>query len=99
MMDIIFMQNKEAELNIFPLDEEGAIMYDVQTEYTHILNETAVFLYQLLEKPMKMPDILDSFRKEYQFENDDISTLEDDLWETLNILEEKNLIKTERDKA
>ena len=62
-MKVIYKRNqdRDKELNTFALDEEGLMIYDESSEDTHILNETAQYIFELLEKPMTLKEIEEIF--------------------------------------
>lgn len=97
-MKVIYKRNqdRDKELNTFALDEEGLMIYDESSEDTHILNETAQYIFELLEKPMTLKEIEEIFKGKYEFEGDDLETLCDDLDEILEEMVEKNIISSER---
>jgi hypothetical protein len=97
-MKVIYKRNqdRDKELNTFALDEEGLMIYDESSEDTHILNETAQYIFELLEKPMTLKEIEEIFKEKYKFEDDDLETLCDDLDEILEEMVEKNIISSER---
>lgn len=95
-MKVIYKRNRDEELSTFALDEEGLMIYDESSEDTHILNETAQFIFELLKKPMTLEEIEEIFKKKYDFEDDDLETLCDDLDEILEEMVEKNIISSER---
>lgn len=97
-MKVIYKRNqdRDKELNTFALDEEGLMIYDESSEDTHILNETAQYIFELLEKPMTLKEIEEIFKGRYEFEDDDVETLCDDLDEILEEMVEKNIISSER---
>lgn len=97
-MKVIYKRNqdRDKELNTFDLDEEGLMIYDESSEDTHILNETAQYIFELLKKPMTLKEIEEIFKGRYEFEDDDVETLCDDLDEILEEMVEKNIISSER---
>lgn len=97
-MKVIYKRNqdRDKELNTFALDGEGLMIYDESSEDTHILNETAQYIFELLEKPMTLKEIEEIFKGRYEFEDDDVETLCDDLDEILEEMVEKNIISSER---
>lgn len=97
-MKVIYKRDKirDKELNTFALDEEGLMIYDESTEDTHILNATAQYLFELLVTPMTLKEIEEYFIGKYEFSEEDLETLSDDLDEILEEMVAKNIILSER---
>lgn len=89
-------QARDEKLNTFALDEEGLMIYDESTEETHILNATAQYIFELLKTPMTLKEIEEKFKERYEFEEEDLSTLSDDLDEILEEMVSKMIISSER---
>ena len=97
-MKVIYMRNQECEyaFSTFSLDEEGLMIYDENSEDTHILNETAQYIFELLEKPMTLSEIEQKFVEKYEFQDNELRTLSEDLVEILEEMVEKSIIFSER---
>ncbi len=97
-MKVIYKRDqiRDKELNTFALDEEGLMIYDESTEDTHILNATAQYIFELLVTPMTLKEIEENFIGKYEFAEEDLETLSDDLDEILEEMVAKNIISSER---
>lgn len=97
-MKVVYRRNqeREKELNTFTLEEDGLMIYDEVSEDTHILNETAQYIFDLLEIPMTLLEIEEKFVNKYEFKDDELENLSEDLDEILEEMVEKKIISSER---
>ena len=95
-MNTIFEKTNRERVSVFSLEEDGIMIYDQDTENTHLLNETAAYLYELLDKPLTLDEIVNSFKAKYTFDDNLLEELENDIIELLDEFLEKNLITIRR---
>lgn len=96
-MKSVFEKTNKERLNIFSIEEDGIMIYDARTENTHLLNETAAYLYNLLEKPLNLDEIVELFKFKYTFVENSIDELEDDIMQMIDELSARELIIMRRE--
>lgn len=83
---------KSNDITEYNFDENGIVIYDNKSEYTHFLNYSATFLFNILkEKDLSIDDIRDRFIKEYDI--DDFEKLNTDLLIIICLFIDKNLVE------
>ena len=83
----------DLKINKYDFDENGLIIYDIENEFTHFLNETAAFIYQCIcEKNCDLEQIILLFKENYNMTKITDEVLNDDINEIINSFIEKKLI-------
>lgn len=83
---------KSNDITEYIFDENGIVIYDNKSEYTHFLNVSATFLFNILkEKDLSIDDIRDRFIKEYDI--DDFEKFNTDLLIIICLFIDKNLVE------
>ncbi len=96
MSNIIAEKMNKENVSVFSIDEGGLMIYNQLTENTHLLNETAAYLYELVEKPSTLDEIIAAFKGKYDFTDETLECLDDDLMEMLDEMSSKELITIRR---
>ena len=87
-----YKKNKTEDITEYEVDETGAMLYVSSTEETHILNDTAYFLYKLLEKPADIKQLYQELEQVYEISEAQRDDVLNDIKECLDMLYGKNLI-------
>ena len=88
----LYKKNDETEIVEYEVDETGAMIYVENTEETHMLNETACYIFRLCTEPISFQQILDSMLSEYEISVDMLEQVKIDISNCLTMLLEKQLI-------
>lgn len=76
----------------YEVDETGAMLYASDTEETHILNDTAYFLYKCLEEPADMDQLYQRMEQVYEIPAESKKDVLEDIQNCVSLLCEKGLI-------
>lgn len=86
----IFIRNQDIDLIEYEADDTGVLVYVANTEEIHIFNDTAYFIYKLLEKSRNIQEILEALKNEYEIIEE--KAVLSDMLNYLDMLIEKKII-------
>ena len=94
-----YMQINTEKIVEYEVDETGAMLYVCDTEETHILNDTAYFLYKSLEEPADVEQLYRRMEQVYDISADARDSVLSDIRNYLSILCEKGLVRTAEERS
>ena len=89
-----YIQNRTENIVEYEVDETGAMLYACDTEETHILNDTAYFLYKSLEEPAGTEQLYQRMEQVYDIPAEARDSVMSDIRNCLSMLCEKGLVRT-----
>ena len=94
-----YIQNGTENIVEYEVDETGAMLYACDTEETHILNDTAYFLYKSLEEPAGTEQLYQRMEQVYDIPAEARDSVMSDIRNCLSMLCEKGLVRTAEERA
>ena len=88
-----YIRNETDNIVEYEVDETGAILYVCDTEETHVLNDTAYFLYKSLKEPADIDQLYLRMEQVYDISRSDKNSVLSDIHNCLLLLCEKGLIR------
>jgi hypothetical protein len=79
------------------IDEVGIILFDEERKETHLLNQSAMLIWELIEDKMTVCDVFSLYCKSIDFNDISPDKVEKDFCEIITLLEEKNTIREMKD--
>lgn len=94
-----YMQNDTENIVEYEVDETGAMLYASDTEETHVLNDTAYFLYKSLEEPADTEQLYQRIEQVYDISTEARESVMSDIRKCLSMLCEKGLVRAAEERA
>lgn len=88
-----YIQAQDENIIVYDVDDDGAIIYDSKTETTHVLNETAYYIYKTLKCPADVSALFDHMITDYDLSEITPESVASDILMCLNELMSKGLIR------
>ena len=94
-----YIQNNTENIVEYEVDETGALLYACDTEETHVLNDTAYFLYKSLKDPADVEHLYYCIVQVYDIPAEAQDSVMSDIRNCISILCEKRLIRAVEERA
>lgn len=87
-----YIQNCKGNIVEYEVDDTGALLYACDTEETHVLNDTAYFLYKSLEEPANAEQLFQRMEQVYIIPEEMQDSVMSDIRDCLSMLVDKALV-------
>ncbi len=94
-----YIQNGTENIVEYEVDETGAMLYACDTEETHVLNDTAYFLYKSLKEPADTERLYQRMEQVYDIPTESQESVMSDIRKCLSMLCEKGLVRAAEERA
>lgn len=84
---------KNQELFCEKIDGVGVILFDEESKVTHLLNQSAMLIWELIDGKTDVYEIYTLYSKLINFAEISQSEVENDFYQTISLLEEKDIIR------
>lgn len=74
------------------IDDVGIILFDEERRETHLLNQSAMLIWNLIEEKTAVCDIYDLYCKSISFDGVSHDEVKNDFYEIIDLLEQKDII-------
>ena len=83
---------KNMRLFVEKIDDVGIILFDEDLKETHLLNQSAMLIWDMIEEKTAVCDIYDLYCKSISFDGISHDEVRKDFYEIIDLLEQKNII-------
>ncbi|WP_113673345.1 PqqD family protein [Vallitalea guaymasensis] len=89
----MYIKNLDIEVIEYEVDDTGAMIYVSDTEESHVLNETAYYIYKLFNESKNIDDVYSAMQTEFEIDESMQKEVTDDIYQCIDLLIDKRLIK------